>query len=239
MHYFAFLIDDQLDKMNTVDLLSYRERVIKIARNKITPNRSNCVEWMLFDTTLALREIDESLADDLTEGFCALLRAQTAPERASIKHLGPYLEWREVDAGRTFYTALMRFGGNLHLTTTELTQLSGLESCAFRFMGVLNDVYSWDKEWKAHQSNLTDGSLPFSAVYVLAQETGLPYAACKRLMYSYCRELELVFEKSAHNIRQGSQGFPRPEVEKYIKSLEYFMSGVETWSQWTPRYEVS
>ncbi|KAJ5629484.1 hypothetical protein N7528_003141 [Penicillium herquei] len=145
MHYFAFLIDDQFDKMNTVDMLSYRERVIKIAHNKISPNRSNCVEWMLFDTTKTLREIDEALSDDLVEGFCALLRAQTAPERASIKHLGPYLEWREIDAGRTFYTALMRFGGNLHLTTTELTQLSELESCAFRFVGVLNDVYSWEK----------------------------------------------------------------------------------------------
>ncbi|KAJ5740211.1 hypothetical protein N7493_000083 [Penicillium malachiteum] len=216
MHYFAFLIDDQLDKMNTVDMLSYRERVIKIAHNKISPDRSNCVEWMLFDTTQALRDIDETLSNDLIEGFCALLRAQTAPERASTKHLGPYLEFREEDAGRPFYTALMRFGGNLHLTNTELTQLSELESSAFRFMGVLNDVYSWDKEWRAYQSNLTDGSRPFSAVY--------------------CRELELVFEESAHKIRQGSQGLPRPEVEKYIKSLEYFMSGVETWSQWSPRY---
>ena len=122
------------------------------------------------------------------------------------------------------------------MSPSELQQTSALESTAFRFMGVLNDVYSWDKEWKAYQEHSTDGAQLFSAVYVLAQETGLPYPACKRLMYKYCRELELVLKKSAAEIRESAGGTLRPEMEKYIKSLEYLMSGIELWSQWTPRY---
>ncbi|KAJ6102420.1 hypothetical protein N7486_004847, partial [Penicillium sp. IBT 16267x] len=236
MHYLALLIDDQLDKMNAADMLSYRERIMQIARGKAEPDRSVCMEWMLSDTIQSMRTADEALTSDLVEGFVTLLQTQTAPERTTIKHLGPYLELREIDVGRPFYTALIRFGANLHISPSELQQTSALESTAFRFIGVLNDVYSWDKEWKAYQEHSTDGAQPFSAIHVLAQETGLPYPACKRLMYNYCRELELVLKQSAEKIRKSADDTLRSEMEKYIKSLEYFMSGIELWSQWTPRY---
>jgi len=103
-------------------------------------------------------------------------------------------------------------------------------------MGVLNDIHSWDRESKVYQANPTDGARPFSAIYILAQETGLSYTACKRLMYSYCRELEIVFKQSSEDLRQESGGALRPDLDKYTKCLEYLMSGIEQWSQWTPRY---
>ncbi|KAJ5159834.1 uncharacterized protein N7482_006838 [Penicillium canariense] len=237
MHYLALLIDDQLEKMSMADMLSYRERVIRIAHGKESPNRDVCVEWMLSETLQLMRGMDEVLTNDLVEGFCTLLQAQTAPGRSSVQHLGPYLEAREVDVGRPFYTALIRYGAKLHLDPTELAHTAPLESCAFRFMGVINDIYSWDREWKVYQESPTDGARPFSAVYILARETSLPYAACKRLLYSYCRELELVLEQSREEIQQQNGGTLRPEMANYIKGLEYFMSGLEHWSQWTPRYK--
>ena len=115
--------------------------------------------------------------------------------------------------------------------------MAALESCAFRFMGVLNDIYSWDREWKVYQEDPTDGARPFSAVYILAQETGLSFPACKRLLYSYCRELEIVLKQSGKELEQQNKGTLRPDVAKYIKGLEYLMSGIERWSQWTPRYK--
>lgn len=56
---------------------------------------------MLSDTIQLMRDIDQPLTNDLIHGFCALLRAQTAKDRQSIKTLGPYLERREIDVGRT------------------------------------------------------------------------------------------------------------------------------------------
>ncbi|KAJ5832777.1 hypothetical protein N7474_001088, partial [Penicillium riverlandense] len=236
MHYLALLIDDQLEKMDASEMLSYRDRVMGIANGAIQPDREICLEWMLSDTIRQMHSMDDLLVHDLIQGFCTLLRAQTATERRSIRHLGPYLGAREVDVGRPFYTALMRFGANLHLTPTELSRAADLETSAFRFMGVLNDIYSWNREWRVYQENPIDGARPFSAIYILSQETGLPYAACKRLMYSYCRELEIVLKQSGDDIRSASAELT-PDMEKYIKGLEYLMSGVETWSQWTPRYK--
>ena len=103
-------------------------------------------------------------------------------------------------------------------------------------MGVLNDIYSWDRESKVYQGNPTDGARPFSAIYILSQETGLSYTACKRLTYAYCRELEIVLKQSSEDLRQENGGTLRPEMDKYTKGLEYLMSGIEQWSQWTPRY---
>jgi aristolochene synthase len=134
------------------------------------------------------------------------------------------------------YTALIRFGANLHFKKNELESLSALESAAFRHMGVINDIYSWEREWRVFQENQTDGSQPLSAIYVLAKETGLSFTACKRLMYSYCRELELSIKKIRDDLRDDSIINMTPKMDMYIKGLEYFMCGNELWSQWTPRY---
>ena len=64
------------------------------------PHRDNCLEWMLFDTLHSMRSIDEVLASDVNEGFCALIQGQTTADRLKVKHLGPYLDYREIDVGR-------------------------------------------------------------------------------------------------------------------------------------------
>jgi aristolochene synthase len=82
-------------------MLSYRGRVMRIARGEESPDRDVCIEWALSDTLQLMRDIDEVLAKDLVEGFCKLLRGMTSQERLLVSHLGPYLAAREVDVGRT------------------------------------------------------------------------------------------------------------------------------------------
>lgn len=88
-------------------MLSYRNRAMQIARAKTTPNKGRSLELVLSDTIQLIKGLDASLAGDLIEGFCALLQAQTAENRVSIKHLGPYLAHREVDVGRTYAPTLI------------------------------------------------------------------------------------------------------------------------------------
>lgn len=146
--------------------------------------------------------------------------------------------WRGTNHLARFYSALIRFGAAIRLSPEELKQTAALESCAFRFMGVLNDIYSWNREWKVYQTNPSEGARPFSAVYILAQETGLSYPACKRIMYSYCRELETAFKEAEQELVKQSGGTLQPDLETYVRGLEYLMSGIEQWSQWTPRYRT-
>lgn len=56
-------------------------------------------------------------------------------------------------------------------------------------------------------------------------------------MYSYCRELEAGFKESVATITRDNGHILKPDMEEYIKGLEYLMSGFEKWSGWTPRYQ--
>lgn len=85
--------------MDMLDMLQYRKRVMGIARGKASPDRTSCLEWMLFDILHSMRSVDETLTNDIVEGFCTLLQGQTAENRLTVKHLGPYLKQREVDVG--------------------------------------------------------------------------------------------------------------------------------------------
>lgn len=100
-HLLTFEID-QLEKMSFTQMLSYRDRVMTIALGTSSPDRSICLEWMLHDTVTAMRSMDEVLASDVAQGFCQLLQAQTSQERTTIKTLGSYLKFREIDVGRPY-----------------------------------------------------------------------------------------------------------------------------------------
>lgn len=99
---------DQLEKLDLSDMLSYRNRAMQVATGKTTPNNDRCLEWMLADAIEHMKRLDEPLANDVVGGFCTLLRAQTAQERVSIKHLGPYLHHREVDVGRPYVSMTLQ-----------------------------------------------------------------------------------------------------------------------------------
>lgn len=105
-HLLTFEID-QLERMSFTQMLSYRNRVMTIALGTSSPNRSICLEWMLHDTIMAMRSMDEVLASDVAQGFCQLLQAQTSEERTTIKTLGSYLKFREIDVGRPYVLWLL------------------------------------------------------------------------------------------------------------------------------------
>lgn len=83
-------------------MLSYRDRLMKVALGAASPDRCICLEWMLHDTVMAMRSMDEVLANDVAQGFCQLLQAQTSQERTTANTLGSYLKFRETDVGKTY-----------------------------------------------------------------------------------------------------------------------------------------
>ncbi|KAL2006010.1 hypothetical protein VTN00DRAFT_9664 [Thermoascus crustaceus] len=234
MLHLSLLSDDKLEKMSLEEMTSYGNRLIQIAEGTAEPDNSIPDERVTHETLQLMRATDQKLTDDVAEAFIILVRKQIGAERLRIEHLGPYLEYREEDVGRSFFCALLRFGAAIHLSPEELQIVEGIERNAFRHVGIMNDIYSWNREFRVHQQEQSEGSLPFSAVHVLSMETKLSYPACKRLLYTYCRELELAHEDMVREIRDKSKMSQR--LEQYIKGIEYFMRGVEIWSQWTPRY---
>ncbi|KAH8808728.1 isoprenoid synthase domain-containing protein [Xylogone sp. PMI_703] len=237
LFYVSLLIDDILDQLSLEEMIAYRDRLVKIVHGTVAPDNAKCLEKILAENFQIMRDFDEKLTEEVVQGFCIVLRAQTDSSRPEVNHLGPFLQFRDVDVGRQLYTALARFGAGIHLTPEERETVLPLEVKIFQHLGVVNDIYSWNKEWKAYQASPSDTTLPSSSIRIFSQETGLSHASSKRMMYMLCRELEIAFRDDVVEIRQKNGDQPlRPEMEKYLKVLEYFARGNELWSQSTPRY---
>lgn len=125
---------------------------------------------------------------------------------------------------------------DLHVTPDEIASVQNIEQNCAKHLSVLNDILSWDKEYRAYQTGHPEGSAICSAVQVLADETSLSYASCKRVLWVMCREWEARHEYLVAK-RQTDSALPFGEnLRLYVKGLEYQISGNELWSLTTLRY---
>lgn len=119
----------------------------------------------------------------------------------------------------------------LEMTPEEIESVQDVDLNCSKHISVVNDVYSWEKELKKSQECHEEGSVLCSSVQVVAEACNIDIEASKRVLWSMCREWELVHFALA----QEKQAL-RKEVIVYCKGLEYQMSGNEMWSKATKRY---
>lgn len=129
--------------------------------------------------------------------------------------------------------ALMRFVLKLDMMPDELDGVADVESNCAKHLSVVNDICSWNKELKKFQESDAEGSMLCSSVKLMAAEFHICIDASKRMLWSLCREWELVHLALVKK-REGS----RPEVIRYCEGLGYQMSGNEMWSRCTMRYSA-
>ncbi|EGX94779.1 aristolochene synthase, putative [Cordyceps militaris CM01] len=213
---------------------AYNNALIPIVRGDVQPDRSVPAQWMMYDLWEDMRACDKELADDILEPVFTFMRAQTDKARLSIGEMGEYLVYRERDVGKALLCALGRFSMELRLTPEELDSVQPIEKNCAKHLSVVNDILSWDKEHLTYLTGHPEGSALCSAVQVLSKETSLPYSACKRVLWVLCREWEAQHDVLVEKLASGRT--LSPKVLKYIKSLEYQISGNEQWSVTTLRY---
>lgn len=128
-------------------------------------------------------------------------------------------------------SALMRFVMKLELSPAELDSVKDVDLNCSKHISVVNDIYSFEKEKKQAESCEEEGSVLCSSVQVVGQECNVDTAASKRVLWSMCREWELVHLQLVEQKKD-----EREELLTYCKGLEYQMSGNEMWSKGTKRY---
>lgn len=86
----------------------------------------------------------------------------------------------------------MRFVLDLDMTADELDAVVDVELNCAKHLSVVNDSYSWNKELKKSRESDSEGSLLCSSVKIMADEDSIDVDASKRILWSLCREWELV-----------------------------------------------
>lgn len=132
-------------------------------------------------------------------------------------------------------SALMCFSMDIHLTPGELEAMAPLVRNCANHISVVNDIWSWEKEFKASQTGHHEGSAISSAVLILAKETNLSIESSKRVLSAMVTEWERVHDRLAAEQLAQPEGCS-PAVKIYMKGLEYQMSGTKFWSKTTLRY---
>ena len=125
----------------------------------------------------------------------------------------------------------MRFVMKLHLDPKEVQQVEDVDMNCAKHISVVNDIYSWEKERRKAAQSESEGALLCSSVKVMAEECSLDIEASKRVLWSMCREWELIHLKLVENLEHASDN-----VKAYRRGLGYQMSGNELWSRTTYRY---
>ncbi|KAI0483450.1 Aristolochene synthase [Xylaria cf. heliscus] len=228
-----FLIDDVLEYMSLTEGSMYNEKLIKIARGDILPNRSEPAEFIMYDLWESMRSHDEELADCVLEPMFTFMRAQTDKARLEPMNLEEYFDYREKDVGKALLSSLMRFSMGLHITAEEIQLARPVEMNCSKNISVINDIFSYEKEVLAAAEGHEEGGFLCSSVPIVASESGVDIEESKSILLAMCREWEVHHNALVKEIQLKSQS---RALAMYLKGLEYQMSGNELWSRTTKRY---
>lgn len=127
----------------------------------------------------------------------------------------------------------------LRLSSAQEITVRLLEKNCSRQISVVNDIYSFEKEVKASLTGNEEGAVLCSAVKLVSDEAGMDTEAAKRVLWSMVREWERIHDVLASDALSTETGIEGTDVlSRYVKGLEFQMSGNELWSKSTPRYHA-
>jgi len=134
----------------------------------------------------------------------------------------------------------MRFVMNLDLSSAERTAVLPIETLCGRHIGVVNDIFSYEKEVGASKEAKTaaadEGSSVCNAVAVVAQQFDLGVGDAKEVLWAMCRGWERAYDGLVEERGGGGDGGWSEALGLYVQGLGFQMRGNEAWSRRTDRY---
>jgi hypothetical protein len=104
---------------------------------------------------------------------------------------------------------------------------------AYAELCLVNDLFSWDKEYASHIKS--NGDVPLvNAVHIVAVTQGLTHCAAKAVVQAEVR----AHEERFCQLKEQYEATDRPsyEVLRWLRLLEHSMAGNWVWSLCVPRY---
>lgn len=104
---------------------------------------------------------------------------------------------------------------------------------AYAELCLVNDLFSWDKEYDAHVKS--NGEVPLvNAVHIVAVTQGLTHCAAKAVVQAEIRAHEERFCYLKEQYKATAS--PSDSILSWLKLLEHSMAGNWVWSLCVPRY---
>ncbi|KAJ6032730.1 hypothetical protein N7540_003462 [Penicillium herquei] len=156
--------------------------------------------------------------------------------RRHFTSLDEYLEFRVIDAAGIWTLAILRWGTGIYLTPEEERTTGAINYAAYAELSLVNDLFSWDFEHKAHIES--GGIVPLvNAVKIVMDSKMLTENAAKEVVRS---EIKAHEERFCHLRDQyKATSTPSKSIMSLLDLLEHSMAGNFIWSIHAPRYRKS
>ncbi|PIG79159.1 hypothetical protein AARAC_008537 [Aspergillus arachidicola] len=167
---------------------------------------------------LELRSIDPTYAEVVPDSWKTMIATTAKHDKAKpFSNLDDYVNYRIIDTGAPFVDTLMRFGMGILLTEEEIETVAPIVKPCYAALGLANDYFSFDVEWKEFQERQSDEGAMTNAAWLFKQWNSVPgniawSLRCPQYHPELCDEAGCLLEDEA-----GATGYGGPA--DYIRSL--------------------
>ena len=131
--------------------------------------------------------------------------------------------------------SLLCFSMDFTLTADEIEKTSAITSAAYGSWVLVNDYFSWEKEWKNHQANGSTGKIA-NAIFLFTQWYSVGNKEAKQML----RKEILAREETYCRLKDEfvTAGFSSEKTMQWLELLDWVTAGNFAWSMTTARYRL-
>ncbi|KAF7560350.1 hypothetical protein G7046_g3801 [Stylonectria norvegica] len=166
--------------------------------------------------------------------YMEMLACHCDPTRGSVASFQSYLAYREVDFGINICSSLLYWTEKISISGEKMQKLAPLERIANYHVMTLNDIFSFDREWKAWQA-CGESAVMVNGVSILAAETHIGVEAAKAWSFSLVRMWEGEFHRMVDQLAE-SRELEGESMQTAVRGIERRMTGAEEFYWKTRRY---
>ncbi|KAI1079135.1 fusicoccadiene synthase [Whalleya microplaca] len=187
------------------------------------------LQAQLFSEMMA---IDPKRAMTSMKAWARFVQSAARTRSLPFETLDQYIPARAVDAGELIWFGTLTFGMALTIPDEEIDLCMELARPAYVALGLVNDLYSWEKE--QNDAIRAGQDYVFNAIWVIIKERSVSEEEAKEIcreeiikaISTYCRSLEETRNDSSlsHDLRT------------YLEAVLLSYIGNLVWSIYCPRY---
>ncbi|EDN94836.1 hypothetical protein SS1G_10711 [Sclerotinia sclerotiorum 1980 UF-70] len=195
-------------------------------------NGNSMVKAMKARAVLQVLELDEVRGKLVIEKYARFVNV-SHEARSEFKTLDEYMDLRAVDLGMLCFWETYKFGADIFLTAEENKSVELLEKLVSKSVTLLNDYFSWDKEYANYIRRENPQPL-VNCVQLFMNWRSVDVFEAKKLVREeiFLNEERFCRTRAEYVLKHS----PGPQLRRWLKLLEYCIAGNALWHTTTMRY---
>ncbi|KAI1877693.1 hypothetical protein JX265_003701 [Neoarthrinium moseri] len=233
---YAFLYDDRMEKFDlkrdTGETTEFLDTFGDGALNSSVSTKCRPEKRLQARLLADMMAVDPERAITSMKAWALFVQSAAKTRSSPFETLEEYMPARAVDAGELIWYGTLTFGMALTIPDEEIQLCMELARPAYVALGLVNDLYSWDKERDA--ATRAGQDYVFNAIWVIMKERNIGEEEAK----SVCREEALKAISTYSDTleeRRDDLSLSR-DLRAYLEAVLYSYIGNLVWSIYCPRY---